>query len=343
MTAQLADGQNLGPEQIRDACLGLLGELGPFEARVDFLRALSKKGVSGSELAGFARELLGRARPFPGGGEGALDVCGTGGDQANLFNVSTATLFVVAGAGVRVIKHGNRRITSQSGGADVLEALGVAIALTPDQSRDLLEAAGFCFLFAPAYHPAIKAATPARKRLADEGIPTIFNLLGPLLNPAQPDYQLTGIFSPRFLKIYAEALSSLGRKSAWVVHGEGTHGEPLDEVSPCGITHGHSIAPAGIRPIRWHAQDLGFQHDGLAELRGGDPATNARIIEGILEGTLRGAARDVVILNSAAALVVAGAAGNLAEGVSRAIESVDAGAALSRLQAARAFTVAAQP
>lgn len=337
LIARLEEGLPLGRDEIRLACAGLLEEAGADGERADFLRALTRKGISGSELSGFAGELLDRARPFPGGGEGAMDVCGTGGDRAGLFNVSTAVLFVAAGAGARIVKHGNRGVTSQSGGADVLDALGVDIALGPDDAARLLDKAGFCFLFAPAYHPAVRTVAPLRQQLAREGVTTIFNLLGPLLNPARPDFQLTGIFAPDFLRTYAEAMAGLGRQRAWVVHGQGPTGEPLDEASPCGPTQGYAVSPQGIAPVSWQSTDWGIPPCRLEDLHGGGPAENARIIEGILSGAHDGPTRDIVTLNTAAALVIAGIARDIPEGLLRAAEAIDSGAARSALLTARAF------
>src|SRR4029453_7037590 len=215
LTKKLRLGHELTSGDVVTACDSLFDESVELSARADFLRALHVKGETASEVAGFVNVLLKRSRRTLLG-PGLLDVCGTGGDRAGVFNVSTAVMFVATACGARVVKHGNRGITSKCGGADVLEALGVRIDLPPETA---LEEAGCCFLFAPLFHPAFKTVAPVRKVLAEEGSATIFNLLGPLLNPARPEFQLAGVFDGKLLPLYAEAFKLLGRKSGWAVHG----------------------------------------------------------------------------------------------------------------------------
>ena len=228
-----------------------------------------------------------------------LDVCGTGGDRAGLFNVSTAVMLVAAACGARVVKHGNRGVTSKCGGADVLEALGVRIDLPPEAA---LDAAGCCFLFAPLYHPAFKAVAPVRKALAEEGSATIFNLFGPLLNPARPDFQLAGVFDRKLLPLYAETFRLLGRKRGWAVHGSGG----LDEVSTLGPSEVHAVEDGAMRRFSIRPEALGMGLAEIEDLRGGDARKNAELLEEILLGRERGPKRDIVVLNAACALVVAG-------------------------------------
>jgi anthranilate phosphoribosyltransferase len=333
ITDKVREGGSLDPADIANACESLLDESVGVCDRAEFLRALNTKGIDGGELAGFAQELLNRAVPFPADAAGAIDVCGTGGDKAGLFNVSTAVMFVVAGAGGRVIKHGNRAITSKCGGADVLEALGVRIDLPPAAAHAALETVGCCFLFAPLYHPAVKAIAPVRKLLAEEGTPTIFNLLGPLLNPAKPHFQLVGVYSPDFLPIYARALATLGRKQAWAVHGTGPDGRHLDEISTMGKTLVAESRAAGSPPTEIDPQALGIVQASHADLLGGSLEENTRILESLLANKDFGPRRDIVTINAAAALVVCGLAADLKEGLARANDALTCGAAAAKLAA----------
>jgi anthranilate phosphoribosyltransferase len=262
-----------------------------------------------------------------------LDVCGTGGDKMELFNISTTSMFVLAAGGVTVVKHGNRAITSLCGGADVLEELKVKIDLTPALLRECVERVGLGFIFAPSFHPAFKAIAPVRKALAAEGIPTIFNLLGPLLNPARPPYQFVGIFCRERLPVYAEALKRLGRQRAWAVHGEG-----LDELSISGPSEVHEVSVLGIKRFEIHPQVLGIPHGHVGELRGGDKQHNALLLTEILEGSLRGPKRDVVVLNAAAGFVVCGLAPDINAGLELAREQINSGRALAKLRALQAFS-----
>jgi len=332
----LLSGSPLAAEEIRRACEVLLDEGVPVESRAEFLSRLHKRGETAEEVAGFVEALLDRARPVPFSGEACLDVCGTGGDKAGFFNVSTAVMLVAAACGVRVVKHGNRGITSKSGGADVLEALGVRIDLPPDRAAAALDSAGCCFLFAPHYHPAFQAAAPVRKFLAENGETSIFNMLGPLLNPARPSFQLAGVFDERLLGVYSRAFALLGRRRAWAVHGTGPIS--LDEVSPLDVTKVSAWEEGAGREFLIHPDELGIGHFRVEDLAGGNAAFNAGIISDVLAGNLRNGARTIVQLNAGAALVVSGSAPDLAAGMKLAGEAVDNGAArdvLARLRAAR--------
>lgn len=333
LTARAA-GASLSIEEIGQACNALLDESQPIESRARFLHALHTRGETPEEIAGFVEKLLARATSFPVSGKGVIDVCGTGGDRAGLFNVSTAVMFVAAACGARVVKHGNRGITSKSGGADVLEALGVRVDLSPDRAAAALDSAGCCFLFAPQYHPAFKVVAPVRKLLAERGSTSIFNMLGPLLNPARPSYQLAGVFDPSLLDVYARVFDLLGRRRAWAVHGTPS----LDEISPLGETtvvawQGGQTSHFIIQP-----EELGIGKVNPEDLVGGTAASNAGMISDILAGNLRNGARTIVQLNAAAALVVSEIAADLPSGWKMAGEALDDGGArdvLDRLRAAR--------
>lgn len=330
----------LDDARIASAAGALLDEAVTPESKAAFLAALSQRGETAAEITAFATSFLERAVD-PMIDRGALagpliDVCGTGGDKLDLFNISTTTVFVLAACGVCVAKHGNRGITSKSGGADVLAALGIDIEMSPEDGKRCLESVGATFLFAPRYHPAFKAVAPARKILGDAGQRSIFNLLGPLLNPARPDHQLIGVFDPAIGPVFAEILSKLGRRSAWVVHGRTEDGAGMDEISTLGPTSlwdGPNRVESTIIP-----SSLGFAPATTADLRGGDAAENAAILTGILDGSIRGARRDIVALNAAAGLVICGLAADLAEGLSRAGEAIDSGAAISVLDRWRQFS-----
>jgi len=316
-------------EQIDGAARWLLDEGVPADAKASFLEVWHGRGETPAEVVALAGTVLGHARPFevPAGLRPVIDVCGTGGDKLGLFNISTAVMFVAAGAGARVVKHGNRGITSKSGGADVLETLGVPVDLPPPQLHDMLEEAGAVFLFAPCFHPAFKAVGPARKILAERGQPSVFNMIGPLLNPARPEGQLAGVFSEALLSLYADVLPHLGRERAWVVHGKAVPDGVMDEISTLGPTLIAKLSSSG--PVRETVQpgDLGVPAAVLAELRGGDAAENARLLSEILRGERRGAARNIVVVNAAAAIIVAGLTGDWSEARERAMVALDSGAA----------------
>ena len=336
LTQSLRNGNNLASGQIREAVAALISEEIPGAAKKEFLRALRAKGETAAEIAAFSQALLAHALTpeldpmrLPGP---TLDVCGTGGDQRGFFNVSTAVMFVAAACGACVMKHGNRSVTSKTGAADVLEELGVKLELTPVRLRQCLEQNGVAFVFAPAWHPAFKSIGPVRKELAAEGIPTIFNLLGPLLNPARPAHQLVGLFSAALLPKYAEALRILGRRSAWAVHGDGT-----DELSLTGTSEVCSVKDGSITAFTLTPEELGLARCTPAALLGGERIENARILLAILDGSERGPKRDIVLLNSAAALVVAGLEADLAAGMDRARRAIENGTALAKLRALQAF------
>lgn len=336
----LEANHELSPREIEVAAELLLDGSVPDDKKERLLEALARKGETPAEIAGFVEAFLEHAvDPHVGlldlDGP-TLDVCGTGGDKLDLFNVSTTTMFVAAAGGAVVVKHGNRGITSKSGGADVLEALGIEIALDAEGFRHCLEQAGLGFMFAPIYHPAFKAVVETRKSLARRGVRTIFNLIGPLLNPARPQCQLVGVFSPDYGPVFAEILQRLGRESAWVVHGTTADGRAVDEVSLLGATRicksglYQDIADEEVRP-----HDFGLRHADVADLQGGDARVNADILTGILSGQDRGPRREMVLMNAGAALACAGLADDMGDGIRIAAELIDRGAAMEKLHLLR--------
>ena len=316
----------------------LLQPGGDVEMKAALLRALSAKGETPDEIACFVRAFLAHAvQPSLDLAQlaaPAIDVCGTGGDKLGLFNVSTTSMFVLAACGAAVVKHGNRGITSRSGGADVLEALGIRIDLTPDRFAECVQRHGAAFMLAPQYHPAFAAVAPVRKLLAAEGTRTIFNIIGPLLNPLQPPYQLAGVFDPALPAVYAGILRSLGRTRAWAVHGTTSEGAGMDEVSILGPTIMAKAEPSGVE---METITIPAGPATLADLQGGDAADNALILRSILDGSDAGPRRDLVLANAAAALQVTGLAQSWEEGLARTGEAIDSGKALAVLRALQAF------
>ncbi len=296
------------------------------EGIAEVLHYLRRKGETVAELVGFASAMQEMARPVDlnQDEDPVVDTCGTGGDGSNTFNVSTATAFVVAGAGQRVAKHGNRRISSQCGSADVLEALGVSVSLPPEQVADCIRETGIGFLYAPLLHPAVKHAQEARLLLKGR---TTFNLLGPLTNPVRARVQLIGAYSVRAAEMLASALAKLGIDRAFVVHGA----DGLDEISTTGPTTVFQVEENGVQKGRWIPSDFGVQEAKLEDLQGGDSETNAAIIRSLLDGE-PGAKRDIVIANASAALFVARKAIDLKTAVAMAAESIDSGAARRKLE-----------
>ena len=338
--------EDLTPPQVAQAVTVLLDPAQDDAIKADFLHALRVKGETAAEIAAFVSALVERAVDpeidasiLPGP---MMDVCGTGGDRMELFNVSTTAMFLLAAGGAVIVKHGNRGITSKSGGADVLEALGMRIEYPPALLRECLAATGLGFIFAPAYHPSFKVIGPVRKALAAQGVTTIFNLLGPLLNPARPPFQLVGIFSEDLLPKYAEVLRLLGRQSAWAVHGaSGPHGSRgVDELSTLGVNHYCAVLNGQVSSHTVDPELLGFRRSTIESLLGGDRAENARILTGILSGQIHGPKREVVILNAAAGFVVSGLKPDLAAGIAWAHELLDNGAALAKLKALQEFSEA---
>lgn len=304
------------------------GTLDPIELSA-VLTALRTKEETPTEIAALARAMRQAAERILVEGP-LLDTCGTGGDGAHTINISTTTAFVLAGAGIRVAKHGNRSISSRSGGMDVLESLGVKIELSPAQIKTCIEQVGISFLFAKNHHPAMKHVMPVRKKL---GVRTVFNILGPLTNPANADYQIMGVFAPEYVEIIAQVLKELGLKRALVFHGSG-----LDELALHGPTQCAELNEGSIQTFEIRPEDAGLQTAPLSELQGGEPTENAQVLEQTLRGELRGPKRDVILLNAAAGLYVMEQVDNLKDGVKRAGEIIDQGLALQKLEALREMT-----
>jgi len=333
----LAAGKSLTEAQVREAAAFLVDEHESAETKAAFLRALSQKGETPAEIAGFVHEFLKLAvdpgldrSKLPGP---MLDVVGTGGDKLHLFNVSTTAMFILAGGGVCVTKHGNRGITSKAGGADVLEALGIRIDLPVDRVARGIETNGLGFFFAPLYHPAFKAVAEARKILNTEGRRSIFNILGPLLNPARPDYQLIGVFDPALTRTFGEILLTLGRQGAWVVHGTAKEGGGMDELSTLGKNQVCQLSGGQLTTMQIDPASLGFAKAKLEDLEGGDARENAAVVEGILDGTIKGPKRDIAVLNAAAGFVITRQVPDLAEGKLLAESVLERGAAHAKMVA----------
>ena len=305
------------------------------------LVALHMKGETVEEIVGFAEAIRAAAAPLNVAGNSTIDVsgterdalvdtCGTGGDASGTFNISTATALVAAGAGVRVAKHGNRSVTSKCGSADVMEALGVNITLPPARVAECLKEVGIAFLFAPAMHSAMKYVQPARRELR---LRTVFNLLGPLTNPALASAQVVGVYSDDLVEKLAEALSMLGLRRALVVHGS----DGLDEITITGPTRIAEVRDGQVRTYEVTPEEFGFTRAPIEAISGGDAAGNAAIIREVLGGK-KSARRDVVLLNAAAALVAGGRADHLGEAIAMAARSIDSGSATAKLEALVSFT-----
>ncbi|MDO1558512.1 anthranilate phosphoribosyltransferase [Brevundimonas sp. 2R-24] len=321
LLARLADGATLteaDAETFFEACLDGRATDAQLAAA---LTAIRLRGETVGELAACAR-VLRRASLKLEGAADAIDLCGTGGDGQHTLNISTAAALVVAGAGVRVAKHGGKAATSKSGSSDVLSELGVDLQAGPEAEKRALDQAGVCFMFAPAHHPALARAVPVRTQL---GFRTLFNLLGPLISPASVERQVIGVPTPRHLDLVAGALQRLGAKRAWVVHGDG-----LDELTTTGPTDIVELRDGALRRFRITPQAVGLAPATIEDLRGGDPAHNAVAIRRLLDGAT-GPYRDVVLLNAAAGLLVAERVETLAEGIALGAAAIDEGRARQAL------------
>jgi anthranilate phosphoribosyltransferase len=314
---KVASGTPLSQAEAEEA-FGIMmsGEATPSQIG-GFLMALRVRGETVDEIAGAVAAMRAKMLPVTAPAD-AVDIVGTGGDQSGSYNVSTCSAFVVAGAGVPVAKHGNRALSSKSGAADTLAALGINIEAGPDLISDCIHETGLGFMFAPSHHSAMRHVGPSRVEL---GTRTIFNLLGPLSNPAGVKRQLVGVFARQWVEPLAEVLKELGSESVWVVHGDG-----LDEMTTSGTTHVAALENGEIRTFEITPESVGLRRADPQELKGGDAVHNAEALRGVLEGT-KGAFRDITLLNSGAALVIAGKAANLEDGIALAAHSIDSGAA----------------
>ena len=324
LLARLADGATLTEEDADaffSACLR--GEPTPAQIAAA-VTAMRMRGETVGEITACARAMRHEALTLEHPHD-VVDVCGTGGDGAHTYNISTAVAFVAAGGGLKIAKHGARAVSSKSGSSDVLTALGVNIQTSADQQRRALDEAGICFLFAPAHHGAMRHVAPVREQL---GFRTIFNLLGPLSNPARARRQVLGVFDTRWVEPVARVLGALGAARAWVVHGDG-----LDEITTTGVTHAAEWREGRMRLFNITPEAVGLPRAAMADLRGGGPEENAAALRALLDGET-GPYRDVVLLNAAAAFLVADRVETLREGIALAGEAIDsgaAGAALDRL------------
>ena len=323
---QIADGQDLSEEQAETAVRAMMsGDVSPAQAGA-FLWGLKTKGEAVSEIAGAARAMRGLMTGVAAP-EGAIDVCGTGGDKSGTYNISTAVSFVLAGSGVPVAKHGNRAATSKSGAADVLAALGVNLEADFALIEQAIAQAGVGFLFAQRHHGAIRHVMPVRKELQ---IPTVFNLLGPLTNPGGAKMQLLGVFAPQWVEPLARVLKELGSERAWVVYGANSDGSGLDEMTTCGETRVAELRDGRINTFIISPEDAGLQRAQIQDLRGGEAEENAAALRAVLDGA-PGPYRDIVLLNAAGALCVAGKAEDIRAGVALAQDAIDSGKARAAL------------
>jgi anthranilate phosphoribosyltransferase len=321
---QILDRDSLSIEQASRLMQGWLNDEIPPVLSGAILVALQSKGVSAAELAGMATVLQSQAQlsdrlPFP-----VIDTCGTGGDGASTFNISTAVAFVAAAAGLRVAKHGNRSASSRVGSADVLEALGVNLAASPDRIQAAISEVGITFLFAPGWHPALKVVAPMRRMLK---VRTVFNLLGPLVNPMQPTGQVIGVFNATLLEPIAEALKMLGKESAIVLHGR----EKLDEAGLGDLTDMAVLNQGQVELTSIDPQEFGLQKAAIESLRGGDVDENSEILKSVLQGKGTQAQQEAVALNAALALRVGQAVDSYQQGVDRAKDVIASGAAWDKL------------
>ena len=340
--SELASGKSLPAPQINKAASLLVDEVIPVESKFKFLKFLALKGETNEEFSAFVSAFRAMAQKpqlgdFP---ERAIDLCGTGGDGFGSFNISTFVSLVVAAGGVPVIKHGNRSISSKCGSADLLEALGIPLENESNQLQDSLEHLNFCFLFAPHYHPAFKNIGPTRKALAKEGIITVFNRLGPCLNPANPSFQILGVYDPKYLDQMAYTLEENGGKSGWIVHGKILEGEKqkMDELTACGpnIVKSYGLTPehdsSTLYPDFW-----GQTTHSPKDLLGGTLHENLNILESLILGNGAKGLKSSIIINAASAFLIAGAVRSIDEGVSKAQELLDHGGLMNWLKKAKRF------
>ncbi len=338
-TTKLCAGQNLDPAEARAAALELAQEMVNVDIKVEFLTALSTKGETAGEIAAFAATYREQARN-PGVEEWApraIDIVGTGGDHAGGFNISTLVTLTLASAGALVMKHGNIGMTSKCGSADLIAALGLDLQASPEKSRAALRDLGFCFFFAPAYHSAFKHVVPARKALAAQGKRTVFNLLGPLINPGRPAHTLLGVFSPVLIPKFSDALETLGSRSGVVAHGVIDAERGIDELTS--TTENRVQGYGRLRGARdcWQPEDFGLQRAPFNHLVGGDVATNVGITATILAGTAPSGLIDTIVLNTAVGLWILERVPTIQAGLPLARDLLLGGAVAKKIAATREF------
>jgi anthranilate phosphoribosyltransferase len=330
LMARVLDGHDLTRDESREAMREIMQGDATQAQIAGFLIALRAKGETADEIAGCAEAMREHVLPVQPGRDDLVDTAGTGGDGRHTLNISTAAALLAAAAGAGVAKHGNRAASSQTGSADVLEALGFNLDLEPERIAQSIDELGFGFMFAQAHHPAMKHAAPVRREL---GTRTVFNVLGPLTNPARARAQVVGVYSPDLVRPVAEALAQLGSRRAFVVHGAGG----IDELSPVGPSQVSEVVDGGVRDRMIDPRELGIECCELEALRGGTPDENAAAIRRIFAGE-RGGGRDAVLLNAAGAIAAGGHAADLKEGIALAREALDSGAAARRLDELVEFT-----
>ncbi|MSU46439.1 MAG: anthranilate phosphoribosyltransferase [Lacunisphaera sp.] len=339
LTTRLTARKNLTAHEVKAAAAALGLPSVTAAAKVAFLIALAAKGETATELAGFATAF--RALAVNPGVEAwaarAIDIVGTGGDHAGGFNISSLVVFILASAGVKVMKHGNRGITSKCGSADLFAALGVDLAATPEKSRRALGELGFAFYFAPNYHPAFKHIAPVRKTLAAQGQRTVFNILGPLINPGRPANILLGVYSLPLVTKMALALEELGQAAGLVVHGVIAPQQGIDELTTATVNHVHGVGRLRDLGAVWHAADLGLAVAPFAELKGGDVSANVALVEAILAGRGPAGLVDTIVLNAAVALYIIGRIDNIRAGLAPARELLLGGTVQAKIAATKEF------
>lgn len=327
---KVLNGENLTETEAMEAMDLIMSNAATDIQIAEFLTALRMKGETIEEITGFAKGMRAKAKTVPNCKD-AIDIVGTGGDCSNSFNISTTSSFIIAAAGAKVAKHGNRSVSSKSGAADVLERLGVKIQTTPEQAANCIHEIGISFLFAQSYHGSMKYVAKSRKEMETR---TVFNILGPLANPAETDYILLGVYSDDLIPVMAKVLCGLGIRHAMVVHGE----DGFDEISISAPTKVAEIKDGGIFEYTITPEQFGLPMAEKEEVVGGSPEENALITQGILDGTIRDAKRNIVLLNAGCALYVVGQAGSIGDGVALAAEMIDSGAALAKLEELKQFT-----
>lgn len=328
--SKLIEGQNLTMQEAEDAMDMLMSGRASQLQIAAVLTSLAAKGETPEEIAGFARGMRAKAALVPDATD-TVDIVGTGGDKAFTFNISTTSAFVAAAAGAKVAKHGNRSVSSKSGAADVLEALGVKIATKPEQAKACIDSVGLSFLFAQSYHASMRFVGPVRGQL---GVRTVFNVLGPLTNPARADYIVLGVYARELTEIMADVLRQVGIKRAMVVFGN----DVMDEITVSDATTVTEVKDGELKTYEICPEDFGLKRYDKSEIVGGTPQENANITRGILDGSVQGAKRDIVLMNAGAALYTYGVTETLADGVKLAAETIDSGKALEKLNAFVRFT-----
>ncbi|HET7537778.1 MAG TPA: anthranilate phosphoribosyltransferase [Candidatus Didemnitutus sp.] len=339
LTKKLVAGQDLAPPEVANAAALLASAEMPDEPKVAFLAALAAKGETPVEIAAFATAY--RAQAFNPGVEEwagkALDIVGTGGDHAGGFNISSLVVLVLASAGVPVMKHGNRGVTSKCGSADLLSALGVDLTAPPEKSQAAMRELGYCFFFAPAYHPSFRNIAPARKALAARGQRTIFNLLGPLINPGRPAYALIGVSAPPLVDKLASALEELGCDAGLVAHGIIAEGRGIDEMTTATVNHVQGLGRLRSFRARWQPGELGLPPAPFEDLVGGDVAANVATTQAILAGRGPQGLVDTIVLNAAAGLWITGRTADIRSGLAIAHDLLVGGAVAKKIAATREF------